>query len=106
MRSTRAKVPAVVVSEFNAPLSIELTLMPEPGPGGVIARVGLAGVCGTDVQLHHRLLPIPRPIVFEQEGAARVWRLGEGVASDFLGNPFREGDAIASSSNIPCGLCY
>jgi threonine dehydrogenase-like Zn-dependent dehydrogenase len=44
--------------------------------------------------------------VLGHEGVGRAWRLGEGVATDFSGNPLREGDAIAWSSNIPCGQCY
>jgi threonine dehydrogenase-like Zn-dependent dehydrogenase len=106
MKSTQTEVRAVVLSEFNAPLRIESTPMPEPEPGALVARVGLAGVCGTDVHLHHGHLPIPLPIVLGHEGVGRVWRLGEGVVADFLGNPLREGDGIAWSSNIPCGECY
>ncbi len=97
---------AVVLSEFNAPLKVELASIPEPGPGAVIARVDLAGVCGTDVHLHHGQLPIPLPVVLGHEGVGRVWRLGEGVTTDFSGNPLREGNAIAWSSNIPCGQCH
>ncbi|HEX2282901.1 MAG TPA: alcohol dehydrogenase catalytic domain-containing protein, partial [Thermomicrobiales bacterium] len=63
MKSTQAEVRAVVLSEFNAPLRIESTPMPEPEPGALVARVGLAGVCGTDVHLYHGHLPIPLPIV-------------------------------------------
>src|SRR5919107_3450792 len=103
---TQAQVRAVVLSEFNAPLRIESIPMAEPAPGAVIARVDLAGVCGTDVHLHHGQLPIPLPLVLGHEGVGRVWRLGEGVATDFSGNPLRDGDAIAWSSNIPCGKCY
>jgi threonine dehydrogenase-like Zn-dependent dehydrogenase len=102
----QAHVSAVVLSEFNAPLKIESTAVPEPGPGAVVARVDLAGVCGTDVHLHHGHLPIPLPIVLGHEGVGRIWHLGPGVHTDFSGNPLREGDAIAWSSNIPCGNCY
>ena len=96
----------MVLSEFNAPLRIESTPVPALEPGAVLARVGLAGVCGTDVHLHHGRLPIPLPIVLGHEGVGHVWRLGEGVVTDFLGHPLREGDAVAWSSNIPCGRCY
>jgi threonine dehydrogenase-like Zn-dependent dehydrogenase len=106
MKSTQAEIRAVVLREFDEPLRIESTPMPEPEPGVVIARVELAGVCGTDVHLHRGRLPIPLPIVLGHEGVGRVWRLGAGVDSDFSGNPLREGDAIAWSSNIPCGQCY
>src|SRR5919107_3561380 len=106
MMQREAPVRAVVLSEFNALLNLETVQVPEPGPGAVVARVDLAGVCGTDVHLHHGQLPIPLPLVLGHEGVGRVWRLGEGVATDFSGNPLRDGDAIAWSSNIPCGKCY
>lgn len=96
----------VVLREFNAPLAVEHAEVPEPGPGAVVARVDLAGVCGTDVHLHHGHLPIPTPLVLGHEAVGRVWRLGEGVTTDFSGNPLREGDAIVWSSNIPCGRCH
>jgi threonine dehydrogenase-like Zn-dependent dehydrogenase len=106
MLPAQANVRAVVLNEFNAPLGLESAPLPEPAPGAVVARVDLAGVCGTDVHLHHGHLPIPLPIVLGHEGVGRVWRLGEGVDTDFSGNPLRDGDAIAWSSNIPCGRCY
>ena len=102
----RSHAAAVVLSEFNAPLKVESAPVPEPGPGAVVARVDLTGVCGTDVHLHHGQLPIPLPVVLGHEGVGRVWSLGDGVTTDFSGNRLREGDAVAWSSNIPCGQCY
>src|SRR5918995_4354939 len=101
--TAQAQVRAVVLNEFNAPLKLESAPLPEPGPGAVVARVDLAGVCGTDVHLHHGHLPIALPIVLGHEGVGRVLRLGEGVATDFSGIPLQEGDAIAWWSNISCG---
>src|SRR5918995_2813221 len=106
MMPAQAQVRAVVLSEFNVPLRLESAPLPEPGPGAVVARVGLAGVCGTDVHLHHGHLPIPLPVVLGHEGVGHVWHLGEDVATDFSGNRLSDGDAIAWSSNIPCGQCY
>jgi threonine dehydrogenase-like Zn-dependent dehydrogenase len=96
----------VVLKEFGAPVVVETVLAPAPGPGAVVVRVALAGVCGTDVHLQRGHLAIPLPIVLGHEGVGRVWRLGEGVATDFSGNPLREGDLVAWSSNIPCGRCH
>jgi len=95
MMPTRAHVPAAVLNEFNTSISIEAVPVPEPEPGAVVASLALAGVCGTDVRLHHGQLPIPLPVVLGHEGVGRVWRLGGGIDTDFSGNPLREGDAIA-----------
>jgi threonine dehydrogenase-like Zn-dependent dehydrogenase len=96
----------VVLQAFNQPLAIEEADVPEPEPGALVARVVYGGICGTDVHLHHGNLPIPTPLILGHEAVGRVWKLGEGVGTDFTGMPLREGDAIAWSSNIPCGRCY
>ena len=57
---TQPHATAVVLNEFNAPLTLESVAVPEPSPGAIVARVDLAGVCGTDVHLQHGHLPIPR----------------------------------------------
>lgn len=102
----KTEARGVVLREFGAPLDVTTAPIPEPEPGAVIAQVELAGVCGTDVHLHHGYLPIPLPLVLGHEGVGRVARLGAGVDRDFSGNPLREGDAIVWSSNIPCGTCH
>ena len=104
MSETEAR--GVVLREFRRPLALESAPVPAPGPGAVVARVELAGVCGTDVHLYHGHLPIPLPVILGHEAVGRVWRLGPGVERDFSGQPLREGDAIAWSSNIPCGRCH
>lgn len=95
-----------VLRAFNEPLTIETAPVLDPAPGAVIARVDLAGICGTDVHLHHGNLPIPTPVILGHEAVGRVETLGEGVTADFSGQPLAVGDAIAWASNIPCGKCY
>jgi threonine dehydrogenase-like Zn-dependent dehydrogenase len=95
-----------VLHAFNEALTIEEAPIPEPEPGAVVARVELAGICGTDVHLHHGNLPIPTPVILGHEAVGRVAKLGAGVSADFNGEPLAEGDAIAWASSIPCGRCY
>jgi len=95
-----------VLRVFNEPLKLEAGPVLDPEPGALIARVDLAGVCGTDVHLFHGNLPIPTPVILGHEAVGRVERLGAGVTADFNGEPLREGDAIAWASNIPCGRCH
>ena len=75
MIESQSHAAAVVLREFNAPLTVESASVPTPGPGAVVARVDLAGVCGTDVHLHHGQLPIPLPVVLGHEGwgGSRTW---------------------------------
>ncbi len=96
----------VVLRAFNEPLTLEEAPILDPEPGALIARIDLAGICGTDVHLHHGNLPIPTPVILGHEAVGRVEKLGDGVLADFNGEPLREGDAITWASSIPCGRCY
>ena len=95
-----------VLRAFNEPLALEEAPIPDPEPGAVVARVDLGGVCGTDVHLHHGNLPIPTPLILGHEAVGRIWKLGQGVGTDYTGAPLGEGGAIAWASNIPCGRCH
>ncbi len=95
-----------VLAAFNQPLVLEEVPVPDPEPGAVVARVDLGGVCGTDVHLHHGNLPIPTPLILGHEAVGRVWKLGDGVATDFAGAPLALGDAVVWASGIPCGRCH
>ena len=95
-----------VLGAFREPVTIEEAPIPRPAPGAVVARVDLAGVCGTDIHLSHGNLPIPLPVVLGHEAVGRVEMLGDGVETDFTGQPLRLGDAVAWASSIPCGRCH
>lgn len=96
----------VVLRAFDEPVALEEAPVPDPEPGALLARIEMGGVCGTDVHLHHGNLPIPLPVILGHEGVGRVEKLGEGVTTDFNGEPLQIGDAIAWASSIPCGRCY
>ena len=67
----------------------------DPGPGGVVLRMVLGGVCGTDA---HRLdgdLPDPgRPVCFGHEGVGVIEALGAGRTTDSNGIPVAPGDLV------------
>jgi len=58
---------------------------PRPGPGEVILRTELAGICGTDVSFYlgHRV--VPYPFVLGHEVIGRVAALGDGVTKFMIG---------------------
>jgi len=97
---------AAVLEAFNQPITIDSAEVPDPQPGALIAEVVYGGICGTDIHLSHGNLPIPTPVVLGHETVGRVWKLGDGVSTDFSGTPLKDGDLIAWASNIPCGKCY
>jgi threonine dehydrogenase-like Zn-dependent dehydrogenase len=95
-----------VLRAFHEPLELDEAPIPDPEPGALVARVGLAGVCGTDIHLSHGNLPIPTPVILGHEAVGTVAALGEGVERDFTGAALAVGDAIGWTSSIPCGRCH
>ena len=79
----------------------------DPEPGGVLTRIVLGGVCGSDVHLYDGSAgTIPIPIVLGHEGIGRVEKLGAGVETDYAGVPIAEGDLIYWAPTPLCGHCY
>lgn len=97
---------AVVLPAPHRPVEIVELPGSEPQPGAVVARIELAGVCGTDMHLQDGRMAIPTPLVLGHEAVGRVKALGEGVSTDANGVPVQPGDLIGWASNIPCGRCY
>jgi len=80
-------------------LTVEEIPRPEPGPGEILVRVEVCGVCGTDVKKIDKGLVEP-PRVFGHEIAGVVAGLGEGVRR------FKEGDRVVVHHHIPCLQCF
>jgi L-iditol 2-dehydrogenase len=78
-------------------LSLEEVARPTIGPGEILVRVDVCGVCVTDVKkIQKGLLAGPR--IFGHEIAGTVVERGAGAR-------FREGDRVAVHHHIPCGAC-
>ena len=69
-----------------------------------------AGVCGSGLHIWRgdmRETPLPaNGRVMGHEGAGVIFQLGEGVTTDSLGKPIRDGDRLMYSAIQPCGRCY
>jgi 5-exo-hydroxycamphor dehydrogenase len=88
-------------------LSVEDAPPPQADPGGLVARVTLAGVCGSDV---HRMVGHVKdavgPVSFGHEAVGVIQELGEGLAVDWGGVPISVGDRIIwYAGSTPCGNC-
>jgi threonine dehydrogenase-like Zn-dependent dehydrogenase len=102
-----SKARAAVLVRYEAPLEVREYPLPESlQPGEAIARVEMAGICGTDVHLWLGQLPIPLPVVLGHESAGRLERLGSGLDRDWRGQPLAEGDRVTWASSIACGECF
>lgn len=91
---------AVVV---RTPGTIEVGTVadPEPGPGGIVVKVGVCGICGTDLHIiDGEFPPTPYPIVPGHEFAGEVAAVGSDVRTGVA-----VGDRVAVDPSLFCGYC-
>ncbi len=89
---------AVVYRGVND-LRLETLPVPRLGPGELLVRVAVCGVCPTDIKkIHFGTVPPPR--VFGHETAGTIVQLGRGVKK------FGVGDRVAMHHHVPCLKCH
>ncbi|MGF6345719.1 L-idonate 5-dehydrogenase [Variovorax sp. W2I14] len=75
----------------------------EIGPGQVLVKVGMGGICGSDLHYFHNggfgTVRIKEPMVLGHEVAGTVAAVAPGVES------VRIGDKVAINPSRPCGAC-
>jgi L-iditol 2-dehydrogenase len=78
---------------------VRLEEMPTPriGPGELLLRVSMCGICGSDVMEWYRIRKAPRVLGHEVVGV--VSELGEGVEK------YKPGDRVFVSHHVPCNTC-
>lgn len=75
---------------------------PHTGPGELVLRNQVCGVCGTDVHIYHGepgSADVNPPVVLGHEYSGEVVEVGEGVTG------FAVGDHVTVDPNIYCGHC-
>lgn len=75
---------------------------PHAGPGELVLRNQVCGVCGTDVHIYHGepgSADVNPPVVLGHEYSGEVVEVGEGVTD------FAVGDHVTVDPNIYCGHC-
>jgi len=75
----------------------------EIGPGQVLVKVGMGGICGSDLHYFHNggfgTVRIKEPMVLGHEVAGTVVAVAPGVEN------VRIGDKVAVNPSRPCGAC-
>ncbi|WP_028638570.1 zinc-binding dehydrogenase [Nocardioides sp. URHA0032] len=79
--------------------------LPEVAPGAVLLRVRRANVCGTDVHQWHYESMALRESGLGHEFVGEVVELGEGVTTDFAGEPVAVGDRVVAVYYLTCHRC-
>jgi len=102
-----ASAKASILEKFNAPLRVcEFPLPSRLEPGAALVRTVMAGICGTDVHLWKGELPIALPVILGHETVGRIEQLGDGLDSDWTGQPLKIGDRVTWNSSTSCGQCF
>jgi 2-desacetyl-2-hydroxyethyl bacteriochlorophyllide A dehydrogenase len=93
---------AVVIERPNEVAFVEIET-PSPGPGEVLVRSCVAGVCRTDLEILHGGLTDPRlvtfPLVPGHEWSGTVAEVGAGVAD------LEPGTRVVCEGMVPCNRC-
>lgn len=79
--------------------------VPEPEPGAVVLEVTRANVCGSDVHIYHYDSPALRRSVLGHEFVGRIHALGEGVTTDYAGQPVAVGNRVVVVYFLACRRC-
>ncbi len=87
-------------------IRVEDWATPHPGPGQLLVKVALCGICGTELKYWHghnidwQGNPIKYPRVFGHEYSGTVAEVGAGVKN------FKAGDRVTVAPYISCGKCF
>ncbi len=82
--------------------------VPEPEPGGMLIRITMANICGSDMHGYKgegRSRDVTQPRHQGHEGTGTIAALGEGVTTDSNGEPLRAGDRVIFGHFYTCGRC-
>ena len=90
---------AAVFWEAGRPLTVHDIELEEPGPGQVLVRMAVVGICGTDLHQVKGEWERPTPMVLGHEGSGVVEAVGEGVEGVGVG------DEVVLSWAPSCGEC-
>jgi len=97
---------SVVFTKPGQPLEIWEAEVAGPPRGGLLAKVVMAGVCGSDVHrlAGHQVDP-GHPVTFGHENIGVIEELGEDCATDWAGAPVSVGDLVYWQPAGACNRC-
>ena len=94
----------------GAPMQIKEYPVGEPEPGGIVVKMTMANVCGSDLHQWRGEFDVekfgrPYPQILGHEMTGTIHQLGAGVTRDTAGLPLRTGDRVVWRYFYPCGTC-
>ncbi len=101
------KSKAAVLEEYNKPLRIREYPIPEVEPGGMLVKIEIAGICGTDIHEWRGTFGMKPtlPVIPGHEAVGRIVKLGASAGKDYVGEQVNVGDRILWA-HVSCGKCF
>lgn len=101
-------VKAIILQSIE---KLQVVDYPEPKieSNSILLKMGLCGVCGTDLHLYNGNMSIPLPIIPGHEFVGTIDKIGEKARClEVTGKPLEEGDlvTVVPGTNRFCGDCY
>jgi threonine dehydrogenase-like Zn-dependent dehydrogenase len=95
------------VAVMTEPMKMEFQefSIPDPQPGAMLLKVVRTNVCGSELHIWRGHHPTKRKGVLGHEMVGMVEKLGEGVTTDYAGQPIKVGDRIAAAYYLTCRKC-
>lgn len=93
------EVRAIVSRSAKTPVSLEIIVVPDPGPGEALVKVQACGVCHTDLHYREGGINNDFPFLLGHEAAGIVEAVGEGVVN------VKPGDFVVLNWRAVCGTC-
>jgi S-(hydroxymethyl)mycothiol dehydrogenase len=93
------RVRGVIVRSKDAPATVEMVTVPEPGPGEALVDILTCGVCHTDLHYKQGGISDDYPFLLGHEATGRVSAVGEGVHNVAVG------DRVVLNWRAVCGSC-
>lgn len=100
-------MPTGRVAELVAPRKVEIREfeLPSPEKGAVLTRVLRSNLCGTEIHIWNWAHPILKNVVLGHEMIGEIYSLGEGVVTDYAGQPVNVGDRVVAPYYVTCRKC-
>lgn len=79
--------------------------VPDPEQGAIVVKVLRTNICGSELHIWKGLHPTKDSGVLGHEMVGEVYKIGDGVTTDYAGNPIQIGDRVVSAYYITCRKC-
>ncbi len=99
-------VKAAVFLGAGKPFEIRQFPLPQVEPEGILVKVSMSTICGSDLHTWEGKRKTPLPAILGHEIVGRIEEIGEKVREDLMGNRLDIDDRITWTIMASCGRCY